>query len=264
MKFGINIGHNCTPDTNVKANLRQSSLWISLISLTLITSGCYEDLSQVQEFSKVSGTIQETSEKLGKDIYESCLRRETRLDETEQLQVSFAQTQSPLSSGVLTRENNRAGTLGGIEEFPEIEDSNRYKFPPISMDERCDRFKPIAKSTIQANLLAVNYLESLGQLAGDQRVLLNQSLTDLGSAITNLNPTFEQAQIPVKINSDYVEAGENIVGFLIDKFFVKPVQRESLKSIMVCQDKNFQNYIFLLQDLRRYTIYSVYRLLKTQ
>jgi len=64
---------------NVKANLRQFSLWISLISLSLITSGCYEDLSQVREFSKVSGTIQETSEKLGKDIYESCLRRENRL-----------------------------------------------------------------------------------------------------------------------------------------------------------------------------------------
>jgi hypothetical protein len=63
---------------NVKANLRQFSLWISLISLSLITSGCHEDLSQVREFSKVSGTIQETSEKLGKDIYESCLRRENR------------------------------------------------------------------------------------------------------------------------------------------------------------------------------------------
>ncbi|MGV2387767.1 MAG UNVERIFIED_CONTAM: hypothetical protein LVR29_03720 [Microcystis novacekii LVE1205-3] len=46
------------------------------------------------------------------------------------------------------------------------------------MDERCDRFKPVAKSTIRTNLLAVNYLESLGQLAGDQRVSLNQNLTD--------------------------------------------------------------------------------------
>ena len=117
------------------------------------------------------------------------------------------------------------------------------------MDERCDRFKPIAKSTIQANLLAVNYLESLGQLAGEQRVSLNQSLTDLGSAITNLNPTFEQAKIPVKINSDYVKAGENIVSFLVDNFFVKPVQRESLKSIMVCQDENFQNYTLLLNQI---------------
>ncbi|TRU22343.1 MAG: hypothetical protein EWV92_15510 [Microcystis aeruginosa Ma_MB_S_20031200_S102] len=236
---------------NVKANLRQSSLWISLISLTLITSGCHEDLSQVREFSKVSGTIQETSEKLGKDIYESCLRRENRLDETEKLQSSFAQTQFPSPSGVLTRENSRTRTLEGFEEFPVTGDSNPYKFPPIRMDERCDRFKPVAKSTIQANLLAVNYLESLGQLAGDQRVSLNQSLTDIGSAITNLNSIFGKAKISVQINSDYVKAGENIVGFLLDNFVVKPIQRKNLKSVIVCQDKNFQQYILLLNEVNQ-------------
>jgi hypothetical protein len=236
---------------NVKANLRQSSLWISLISLTLITSGCHEDLSQVREFSKVSGTIQETSEKLGKDIYESCLRRENRLDETEKLQSSFAQTQFPSPSGVLTRENSRTRTLEGFEEFPVTGDSNPYKFPPIRMDERCDRFKPVAKSTIQANLLAVNYLESLGQLAGDQRVSLNQSLTDIGSAITNLNSIFEKAKISVQINSDYVKAGENIVGFLLDNFVVKPIQRKNLKSVIVCQDENFQQYILLLNEVNQ-------------
>jgi hypothetical protein len=236
---------------NVKANLRQSSLWISLISLTLITSGCHEDLSQVREFSKVSGTIQETSEKLGKDIYESCLRRENRLDETEKLQSSFAQTQFPSPSGVLTRENSRTRTLEGFEEFPVTGDSNPYKFPPIRMDERCDRFKPVAKSTIQANLLAVNYLESLGQLAGDQRVSLNQNLTDIGSAITNLNSIFEKAKISVQINSDYVKAGENIVGFLLDNFVVKPIQRKNLKSVIVCQDENFQQYIFLLNEVNQ-------------
>lgn len=233
---------------NVKANLRQFSLWISLISLSLITSGCHEDLSQVREFSKVSGTIQETSEKLGKDIYESCLRRENRLDETEKLQSSFAQTQFPSPSGVLTRENSRTRTLEGFEEFPVTGDSSPYKFPPIRMDERCDRFKPVAKSTIQANLLAVNYLESLGQLAGDQRVSLNQNLTDLGSAITNLNSIFEKAKISVQINSDYVKAGENIVGFLLDNFVVKPIQRKNLKSVIVCQDENFQQYILLLNE----------------
>jgi hypothetical protein len=236
---------------NVKANLRQSSLWISLISLTLITSGCHEDLSQVREFSKVSGTIQETSEKLGKDIYESCLRRENRLDETEKLQSSFAQTQFPSPSGVLTRENSRTRTLEGFEEFPVTGDSNPYKFPPIRMDERCDRFKPVAKSTIQANLLAVNYLESLGQLAGDQRVSLNQNLTDIGSAITNLNSIFEKAKISVQINSDYVKAGENIVGFLLDNFVVKPIQRKNLKSVIVCQDENFQQYILLLNEVNQ-------------
>ena len=236
---------------NVKANLRQSSLWISLISLTLITSGCHEDLSQVREFSKVSGTIQETSEKLGKDIYESCLRRENRLDETEKLQSSFAQTQFPSPSGVLTRENSRTRTLEGFEEFPVTGDSSPYKFPPIRMDERCDRFKPVAKSTIQANLLAVNYLESLGQLAGDQRVSLNQSLTDIGSAITNLNSIFEKAKISVQINSDYVKAGENIVGFLLDNFVVKPIQRKNLKSVIVCQDENFQQYILLLNEVNQ-------------
>ena len=236
---------------NVKGNLRQSSLWISLISLTLITSGCHEDLSQVREFSKVSGTIQETSEKLGKDIYESCLRRENRLDETEKLQSSFAQTQFPSPSGVLTRENSRTRTLEGFEEFPVTGDSSPYKFPPIRMDERCDRFKPVAKSTIQANLLAVNYLESLGQLAGDQRVSLNQNLTDLGSAITNLNSIFEKAKISVQINSDYVKAGENIVGFLLDNFVVKPIQRKNLKSVIVCQDENFQQYIFLLNEVNQ-------------
>lgn len=236
---------------NVKANLRQSSLWISLISLTLITSGCHEYLSQVREFSKVSGTIQETSEKLGKDIYESCLRRENRLDETEKLQSSFAQTQFPSPSGVLTRENSRTRTLEGFEEFPVTGDSNPYKFPPIRMDERCDRFKPVAKSTIQANLLAVNYLESLGQLAGDQRVSLNQSLTDIGSAITNLNSIFGKAKISVQINSDYVKAGENIVGFLLDNFVVKPIQRKNLKSVIVCQDKNFQQYILLLNEVNQ-------------
>lgn len=236
---------------NVKGNLRQSSLWISLISLTLITSGCHEDLSQVREFSKVSGTIQETSEKLGKDIYESCLRRENRLDETEKLQSSFAQTQFPSPSGVLTRENSRTRTLEGFEEFPVTGDSNPYKFPPIRMDERCDRFKPVAKSTIQANLLAVNYLESLGQLAGDQRVSLNQNLTDLGSAITNLNSIFEKAKISVQINSDYVKAGENIVGFLLDNFVVKPIQRKNLKSVIVCQDENFQQYILLLNEVNQ-------------
>lgn len=236
---------------NVKGNLRQSSLWISLISLTLITSGCHEDLSQVLEFSKVSGTIQETSEKLGKDIYESCLRRENRLDETEKLQSSFAQTQFPSPSGVLTRENSRTRTLEGFEEFPVTGDSNPYKFPPIRMDERCDRFKPVAKSTIQANLLAVNYLESLGQLAGDQRVSLNQNLTDLGSAITNLNSIFEKAKISVQINSDYVKAGENIVGFLLDNFVVKPIQRKNLKSVIVCQDENFQQYILLLNEVNQ-------------
>lgn len=236
---------------NVKANLRQFSLWISLISLSLITSGCHEDLSQVREFSKVSGTIQETSEKLGKDIYESCLRRENRLDETEKLQSSFAQTQFPSPSGVLTRENSRTRTLEGFEEFPVTGDSNPYKFPPIRMDERCDRFKPVAKSTIQANLLAVNYLESLGQLAGDQRVSLNQSLTDIGSAITNLNSIFEKAKISVQINSDYVKAGENIVGFLLDNFVVKPIQRKNLKSVIVCQDENFQQYILLLNEVNQ-------------
>lgn len=236
---------------NVKGNLRQSSLWISLISLTLITSGCHEDLSQVREFSKVSGTIQETSEKLGKDIYESCLRRENRLDETEKLQSSFAQTQFPSPSGVLTRENSRTRTLEGFEEFPVTGDSSPYKFPPIRMDERCDRFKPVAKSTIQANLLAVNYLESLGQLAGDQRVSLNQNLTDLGSAITNLNSIFEKAKISVQINSDYVKAGENIVGFLLDNFVVKPIQRKNLKSVIVCQDENFQQYILLLNEVNQ-------------
>ena len=236
---------------NVKGNLRQSSLWISLISLTLITSGCHEDLSQVREFSKVSGTIQETSEKLGKDIYESCLRRENRLDETEKLQSSFAQTQFPSPSGVLTRENSRTRTLEGFEEFPVTGDSSPYKFPPIRMDERCDRFKPVAKSTIQANLLAVNYLESLGQLAGDQRVSLNQSLTDIGSAITNLNSIFEKAKISVQINSDYVKAGENIVGFLLDNFVVKPIQRKNLKSVIVCQDENFQQYILLLNEVNQ-------------
>lgn len=236
---------------NVKANLRQFSLWISLISLSLITSGCHEDLSQVREFSKVSGTIQETSEKLGKDIYESCLRRENRLDETEKLQSSFAQTQFPSPSGVLTRENSRTRTLEGFEEFPVTGDSNPYKFPPIRMDERCDRFKPVAKSTIQANLLAVNYLESLGQLAGDQRVSLNQNLTDLGSAITNLNSIFEKAKISVQINSDYVKAGENIVGFLLDNFVVKPIQRKNLKSVIVCQDENFQQYILLLNEVNQ-------------
>lgn len=236
---------------NVKANLRQFSLWISLISLSLITSGCHEDLSQVREFSKVSGTIQETSEKLGKDIYESCLRRENRLDETEKLQSSFAQTQFPSPSGVLTRENSRTRTLEGFEEFPVTGDSSPYKFPPIRMDERCDRFKPVAKSTIQANLLAVNYLESLGQLAGDQRVSLNQSLTDIGSAITNLNSIFEKAKISVQINSDYVKAGENIVGFLLDNFVVKPIQRKNLKSVIVCQDENFQQYILLLNEVNQ-------------
>jgi hypothetical protein len=236
---------------NVKANLRQFSLWISLISLSLITSGCHEDLSQVREFSKVSGTIQETSEKLGKDIYESCLRRENRLDETEKLQSSFAQTQFPSPSGVLTRENSRTRTLEGFEEFPVTGDSSPYKFPPIRMDERCDRFKPVAKSTIQANLLAVNYLESLGQLAGDQRVSLNQNLTDLGSAITNLNSIFEKAKISVQINSDYVKAGENIVGFLLDNFVVKPIQRKNLKSVIVCQDENFQQYILLLNEVNQ-------------
>ena len=236
---------------NVKANLRQFSLWISLISLSLITSGCHEDLSQVREFSKVSGTIQETSEKLGKDIYESCLRRENRLDETEKLQSSFAQTQFPSPSGVLTRENSRTRTLEGFEEFPVTGDSSPYKFPPIRMDERCDRFKPVAKSTIQANLLAVNYLESLGQLAGDQRVSLNQNLTDIGSAITNLNSIFEKAKISVQINSDYVKAGENIVGFLLDNFVVKPIQRKNLKSVIVCQDENFQQYILLLNEVNQ-------------
>jgi len=236
---------------NVKANLRQFSLWISLISLSLITSGCHEDLSQVREFSKVSGTIQETSEKLGKDIYESCLRRENRLDETEKLQSSCAQTQFPSPSGVLTRENSRTRTLEGFEEFPVTGDSSPYKFPPIRMDERCDRFKPVAKSTIQANLLAVNYLESLGQLAGDQRVSLNQNLTDLGSAITNLNSIFEKAKISVQINSDYVKAGENIVGFLLDNFVVKPIQRKNLKSVIVCQDENFQQYILLLNEVNQ-------------
>lgn len=236
---------------NVKANLRQFSLWISLISLSLITSGCHEDLSQVREFSKVSGTIQETSEKLGKDIYESCLRRENRLDETEKLQSSFAQTQFPSPSGVLTRENSRTRTLEGFEEFPVTGDSSPYKFPPIRMDERCDRFKPVAKSTIQANLLAVNYLESLGQLAGDQRVSLNQNLTDIGSAITNLNSIFEKVKISVQINSDYVKAGENIVGFLLDNFVVKPIQRKNLKSVIVCQDENFQQYILLLNEVNQ-------------
>jgi hypothetical protein len=119
------------------------------------------------------------------------------------------------------------------------------------MDERCDRFKPVAKSTIQANLLAVNYLESLGQLAGDQRVSLNQNLTDLGSAITNLNSIFEKAKISVQINSDYVKAGENIVGFLLDNFVVKPIQRKNLKSVIVCQDENFQQYILLLNEVNQ-------------
>jgi hypothetical protein len=119
------------------------------------------------------------------------------------------------------------------------------------MDERCDRFKPVAKSTIQANLLAVNYLESLGQLAGDQRVSLNQSLTDIGSAITNLNSIFEKAKISVQINSDYVKAGENIVGFLLDNFVVKPIQRKNLKSVIVCQDENFQQYILLLNEVNQ-------------
>ncbi|CCI16629.1 conserved hypothetical protein [Microcystis aeruginosa PCC 9806] len=184
-------------------------------------------------------------------IYESCLRRENRLDETEKLQSSFAQTQFPSPSGVLTRENSRTRTLEGFEEFPVTGDSSPYKFPPIRMDERCDRFKPVAKSTIQANLLAVNYLESLGQLAGDQRVSLNQNLTDIGSAITNLNSIFGKAKISVQINSDYVKAGENIVGFLLDNFVVKPIQRKNLKSVIVCQDENFQQYILLLNEVNQ-------------
>jgi hypothetical protein len=55
----------------------------------------------------------------------------------------------------------------------------------------------------------------------------------------------------VQINSDYVKAGENIVGFLLDNFVVKPIQRKNLKSVIVCQDENFQQYILLLNEVNQ-------------
>jgi hypothetical protein len=233
------------------------SIWISLISITLMTSGCYEDLSKVQQFSKVAATIKETSDRMGKDIYESCIRRETRKNETEKIQKTFAsqttsyQTQFQPSPSSLNNRRSISGELGEIQKLVRTTEEIPYTFAPIRMDERCDRFKPVAQSAIQANLLLVNYLESLGQLASDQQVTLNQNLTDLGSTITNLNPTFKQANISISINQDYVKAGESIVGLLVDKFFTKPFQRESLKSIMVCQDKNFGKYTSLLNTIAK-------------
>lgn len=219
-----------------KANLRKSSLWIYLTSIMFIASGCYEDLSQVQQFSQVSGTIEKTSKELGQDIYQSCLRRETRKDETQIIQEAFVRSQM--------------NSLPSVQpSSTETTSTTPYTFSPIRIDERCDRFKPVATSTIQANFLVVNYLNSLGQLASDQQVSLNQNLTKLGDAITNLNPTFEQAGISININPDYVKAGENIAGFLLDKFVVKPIQRKNLKSVIVCQDENFQDYTLLLNEI---------------
>ncbi|KAB8320365.1 hypothetical protein SD81_001800 [Tolypothrix campylonemoides VB511288] len=172
-------------------------LFVLFIPVTILLNGCGRDFKSVEDFVKNHQVaIKNSSELLAQDIYDSCLRRVNYIILTT-------------SSGIETREN----TL-----------------------KRCNsENKPNISRVKNANSLLLNYMAQLGQVASGKTVSFDDNISDLQTALTNLN---SGGFIPEAT----VQAGTNLFQIFVNALS-KEKRGRALKKAILCADDSLQTYI---------------------
>lgn len=144
----------------MKQKFHQSlSLFIFFIPLTILLNSCGgSDFTSVENFAKNETKIQNDSNGLAQDIYDSCLRRTNYIILTT-------------SEGISTRENT-------------LQDCMKYN-------------KPNVQKLKDANDVLIKYMTALSQVASGQTVSFAQNITNLQTALTSLKVGNFQLSSPV-------------------------------------------------------------------
>jgi hypothetical protein len=135
--------------------LKKAKSLIALSGVLLLTS-C-GDLKKVQKFGEFSEDLTKGLNLIGKDIYESCLRK----------------SKYPSSS-----------------LFPSVISDRKIG------DQRCEeKFKPVSRNVKNTNLILVSYVSKLSELANYSPGYFRENINNLKGSLDNLNNTLSGAGV---------------------------------------------------------------------
>ncbi len=124
----------------------------SMLPLALLIGSCGANFENIEKFSLTSAMIEDSSEKMAKDIYQSCIRRAKY--STDKL--------FPQSVGI-----------------PEIE----------AEEKECNKYQEATEVVKDVNSVLIGYMVALGKLASDDTVSFEKNLAALEASLNNLNLT---------------------------------------------------------------------------
>lgn len=176
---------------------------INLALLTLLVTGCGQDLSAVKTFGETAGKVKEASKEISQDIYKSCLRS-----------LNYIPLNDPTN---IFTERDKA-------------------------DEKCNREnKPSADSVIEANNILITYIETLGKLADNSVASPKENLNNLGESLKKLKVPLANGE-NFQLKEVDVDAGVKIITF-ISNAVTKEFRQKQIKQAVLCTNSDIQQYV---------------------
>ena len=188
----------------VKLNSIKIPKILSLLPLALIIGSCGANFENIEKFSLTSAVIQDSSAKMAKDIYQSCLRR-AKYNTSEDF---------PDSVGI-----------------SEIEDKKK----------ECNKYQEAAKVVNNVNSVLIGYMVALGKLASDDTVSFENNLAALEASLKNLNTTLSSVSSSGGVGEEEKEAGIKIAKFIFNQLTTQ-FRQENLQEAILCTNQSIQEY----------------------
>lgn len=183
-------------------NLNKKLTSLTIIPAILLLQSCNEDLEKVAKFGETSAQFKVATSDMATDIYLSCVR----------------------SNHYIRLVNTEAIKLK-LKSFEDCETQN----------------KEASKNVNTANQVITTYIETLGNVAGNEQIPFDKSFNAIGSVLKSITITRGVGLEPFTLKPDFVDAGIGIANFLTGLLSTE-VRRSAVKKAIICTDNNFQTY----------------------
>ena len=187
--------------------LKKAKSLIALSGVLLLTS-C-GNLKKVQKIGEFSEDLTKGLNLVGKDIYESCLRK----------------SKYPIS---------------GL--FPSVISDRKIG------DERCEeKFKPVSENVKNTNSILVSYVSKLSELANYSPGYFRTNIDSLRGSLDKLNTTLSGAGVKT-LDSNVISSGFNLVNLLTEPF-TYGFRKRNVATTIVCTNPDIQTFTSGLQNI---------------
>lgn len=173
-----------------------------IISAILLLGGCNKDLKKVAKFGETSARLETATSSMAEDIYLSCVR-----------------------SSNYIRLVNAAAIEIKLKSLQDCETQN----------------KMARDNVIAANQVITTYVETLGNVAGNEQIPFDKSFDNIGSALKGITISRGSGSEPFTLEPKFVDAGIAIANFLTDLLSTE-IRRSAVKKAIICTNNSFQTY----------------------
>lgn len=268
---------------------RQFSLF-SILLLTA-SCGSDPNLAKVRDFALQANQAQQNLPAIAKDFYPSCLRAaryfavdilpsnesgnlstvtSIRIQELSQ-QIAELESRLTLNPALSSEVEQLNEVKAKLERLLQADSNSSISPEPNFLQERveaqeaCNKTRTFSSSTTPqirsrylgslmetGNLVIVNYMKKIGELAGADLVNFDDQFSTLQTSTTNLqselSDLFEEAKTEQTVITERVNAGLDIANFIVTQIF-EGRRRETLTEAITVANEPLKTYAEGLQTV---------------